>query len=91
MSGKVGGAVGGESCPNRNGGPSNINVELLSLTGDLISSVLTSATGSYSFTNIIPGLCSVVSCPTNGQLFLTYLRTLPSENLIGSFLNIFIA
>ncbi|KAG5567843.1 hypothetical protein RHGRI_003128 [Rhododendron griersonianum] len=55
VSGKVGGAVGGESCPNRNGGPSNINVELLSLTGDLISSVLTSATGSYSFTNIIPG------------------------------------
>ncbi|XP_058187876.1 uncharacterized protein LOC131304587 isoform X3 [Rhododendron vialii] len=55
VSGNVGGAVGGESCRNRNGGPSNVNIELLYSTGDLISSVLTSATGSYSFTNIIPG------------------------------------
>lgn len=80
MSGKVGGAVGGGSCPNKNGGPSNVKVELLSSTGDLVSSVLTSSTGSYSFTNIIPGLCSVGSYPINGQLFLTYLRTLPSKN-----------
>ncbi|KAH7862687.1 hypothetical protein Vadar_008104 [Vaccinium darrowii] len=55
VSGKVGGAVGGGSCPNKNGGPSNVKVELLSSTGDLVSSVLTSSTGSYSFTNIIPG------------------------------------
>ncbi|PSS14739.1 Nodal modulator 1 like [Actinidia chinensis var. chinensis] len=55
VSGRVVGAVGGESCPNKNGGPSNVNVELLSPTGDLVSSVLTSPTGSYLFTNIIPG------------------------------------
>lgn len=54
ISGSVVGAVGGESCSLKNGGPSNVNVELLSPTGDLISSVLTSA-GSYSFTNIVPG------------------------------------
>ena len=56
MYGRVVGAVGGESCPNKNGGPSNVNVELLSPTGDLVSSVLTSPTGSYLFTNIIPGM-----------------------------------
>ncbi|KAK3034632.1 hypothetical protein RJ639_033587, partial [Escallonia herrerae] len=55
ISGKVVGAVGGESCSHKTGGPSNVNVELLSRTGDLVSSVLTSPTGSYSFTNIIPG------------------------------------
>ncbi|KAL6978261.1 hypothetical protein U1Q18_019929 [Sarracenia purpurea var. burkii] len=55
ISGRVVGAVGGESCSTKNGGPSNVNVELLSLTDDLVSSVLTSSTGSYSFTNIIPG------------------------------------
>ncbi|KAK2968332.1 hypothetical protein RJ640_021721 [Escallonia rubra] len=55
ISGKVVGAVGGESCSHKTGGPSNVNVELLSPTGDLVSSVLTSPTGSYSFTNIIPG------------------------------------
>ncbi|CAL5364711.1 unnamed protein product [Camellia sinensis] len=55
VSGRVVGSVGGESCSNKNGGPSNVNVELLSPTGDLVTSVLTSPTGSYSFTNIIPG------------------------------------
>ncbi|KAI7993915.1 Acetyl-CoA carboxylase 1 [Camellia lanceoleosa] len=55
VSGKVVGSVGGESCSNKNGGPSNVNVELLSPTSDLVTSVLTSPTGSYSFTNIIPG------------------------------------
>lgn len=49
------GAVGGESCSIKNGGPSNVNVELLSLSGDLVSSVSTSSSGSYLFTNIIPG------------------------------------
>ncbi|KAE9598205.1 hypothetical protein Lal_00003964 [Lupinus albus] len=55
ISGKVVGAVGGGSCSVKNGGPSNIKVELLSPAGDLLSSVLTSQSGSYLFTNIIPG------------------------------------
>ncbi|XP_027924979.1 nodal modulator 1 [Vigna unguiculata] len=55
ISGRVVGAVGGESCSIKNGGPSNVNVELLSLSGDLVSSVSTSSSGSYLFTNIIPG------------------------------------
>ncbi|XP_058008575.1 uncharacterized protein LOC110645700 isoform X2 [Hevea brasiliensis] len=55
LSGKVVGAVGGESCSVKNGGPSNVNVELLSPSDDLISFVVTSSTGSYLFTNIIPG------------------------------------
>ncbi|KAG4913760.1 hypothetical protein AAZX31_19G204100 [Glycine max] len=55
ISGRVVGAVGGESCSVKNGGPSNVKVELLSLSGDLVSSVLTSSSGSYLFTNIIPG------------------------------------
>jgi len=49
------GAVGGESCSIKNGGPSNVKVELLSLSGDLVSSVSTSSSGSYLFTNVIPG------------------------------------
>ncbi|WCJ22340.1 Carbohydrate-binding-like fold [Euphorbia peplus] len=55
LSGRVVGAVGGESCSDKSGGPSNVNVELLSASDDIISSVKTSATGSYLFTNIIPG------------------------------------
>lgn len=55
ISGRVMGAVGGESCSLKDGGPSNVKVELLSLSDDLISSVFTSSVGSYSFTNIIPG------------------------------------
>ncbi|EXB28568.1 hypothetical protein L484_009727 [Morus notabilis] len=55
ISGRVVGAVGGESCPLKEGGPSNVNVELLTPAGDLVSSVLTSSDGSYLFTNIIPG------------------------------------
>jgi hypothetical protein len=56
--------MGGESCALKNGGPSNVKVELLSLNGDLISSVLTSSVGSYLFTNILPGtkVCLVLSC-----------------------------
>lgn len=49
------GGVGGESCPIKEGGPSNVKVELLSPSGDLVSSVQTSSGGSYLFTNIIPG------------------------------------
>ena len=49
------GAAGGESCSVKNGGPSNVKVELLSPSGDLVSSVLTSSSGSYLFTNVIPG------------------------------------
>lgn len=55
LSGRVVGAVGGESCLDKDGGPSNVNIELLSHSGDLISSVLTSSEGSYLFKNIIPG------------------------------------
>ncbi|KAI4349753.1 hypothetical protein L6164_010313 [Bauhinia variegata] len=55
ISGRVMGAVGGESCSVKNGGPSNIRVELLSPAGDIVSFVLTSSSGSYLFTNIIPG------------------------------------
>ncbi|KAL2934972.1 Nodal modulator 3 [Bienertia sinuspersici] len=55
LSGRVLGAVGGQSCRLKKGGPSNVAVELLSLTDDLISSVLTSTTGDYSFKNVIPG------------------------------------
>ncbi|KAI5442508.1 hypothetical protein KIW84_011529 [Lathyrus oleraceus] len=55
ISGRVVGAAGGESCSVKNGGPSNVEVELLSPSGDLVSSVLTSSSGSYLFTNVIPG------------------------------------
>ncbi|XP_034210549.1 nodal modulator 1 isoform X2 [Prunus dulcis] len=55
ISGRIVGAVGGGSCSVKNGGPSNIEVELLSDTGDVVSSVPTSAGGNYLFKNIIPG------------------------------------
>ncbi|KAJ4850945.1 hypothetical protein Tsubulata_030371 [Turnera subulata] len=55
LSGRVLGAVGGESCSAKNGGPSNVNAELLTTTDEIISTVVTSSTGSYLFTNIIPG------------------------------------
>ncbi|KAK3194298.1 hypothetical protein Dsin_025608 [Dipteronia sinensis] len=55
LSGKIVGAVGGESCSVKNEGPANVNVELLSRSGDLISYVVTSYGGSYLFKNIIPG------------------------------------
>ncbi|WJX79873.1 hypothetical protein P8452_62950 [Trifolium repens] len=55
ISGKVVGAAGGESCSVKNGGPSNVKVELFSPSGDLVSSVLTSSSGSYLFTNVNPG------------------------------------
>nr|CAD1833216.1 unnamed protein product [Ananas comosus var. bracteatus] len=55
ISGKVVGAVGGESCSLKDRGPSGVKVELLSPSDDVIASVLTSARGDYSFTNILPG------------------------------------
>lgn len=48
--------VGGESCSLKDGGPSNVNVELLSPTGDVVSSALSTPRGTYSFTNAIPGM-----------------------------------
>lgn len=60
LSGRLIGAVGGESCPIKDGGPSGVKVELLSISDDLIASSLTSAIGGYSFTNIIPGLTSLL-------------------------------
>ncbi|XP_013589411.1 nodal modulator 1-like [Brassica napus] len=59
LSGKVLGAVGGESCTIKNVGPSDVNVELLSSDGDPIASILTSLDGSYLFKNIIPGKYSI--------------------------------
>ncbi|XP_072975145.1 uncharacterized protein [Typha angustifolia] len=55
ISGKVIGAVGGGSCPSKDKGPSGVKVELLSPSDESIASVLTSTTGNYSFTNIVPG------------------------------------
>ncbi|KAL0457667.1 UNVERIFIED_CONTAM: Nodal modulator 1 [Sesamum latifolium] len=55
LSGRVVGAVSGDSCSHKNGGPANVNVKLLSPSGDVASSVSTTSTGSYSFKNIIPG------------------------------------
>ncbi|XP_052184978.1 uncharacterized protein LOC127796711 [Diospyros lotus] len=55
VSGRVVGSVGGDTCSNKNGGPSNVNVKLSSVTDDLISSVLTSRSGSYLFKNVTPG------------------------------------
>ncbi|XP_076883578.1 uncharacterized protein LOC143532402 [Bidens hawaiensis] len=55
ISGKVVGAVGGPSCSSKNGGPSNVKVDLLDSNGNIVSSAKTSVSGSYSFTNIIPG------------------------------------
>uniref|UniRef100_A0A164YXW9 Carbohydrate-binding-like fold protein n=1 Tax=Daucus carota subsp. sativus TaxID=79200 RepID=A0A164YXW9_DAUCS len=56
VSGRVVGAVGGESCSHKTGGPSSVTVELLHHpSGAVASSVLTSTDGSYSFSNIIPG------------------------------------
>lgn len=50
------GAVSGDSCSRKDGGPSNVNVDLISHHGDVVSSVPTTSTGSYSFNNIVPGL-----------------------------------
>ncbi|XWS31841.1 hypothetical protein CRYUN_Cryun23aG0110800 [Craigia yunnanensis] len=55
LSGKVVGAVGGQSCSLKNAGPANVHVDLLSPHGDLISSELTMSNGRYLFKNIIPG------------------------------------
>ncbi|KAG9457834.1 hypothetical protein H6P81_002342 [Aristolochia fimbriata] len=55
ISGRVMGAVGGESCSLKDGGPLDVKVELFSPTNDVIASTLTSSAGDYSFTNIIPG------------------------------------
>ena len=51
---KVVGPVGGKSCSKR-GGPSGVKVELLTDSDELVASALTSSSGEYSFTNIIPG------------------------------------
>lgn len=56
VSGRVLGAVGGNSCPFKAGGPSNVKIELVSMSDDVIASSFTSETGHYSFTNVIPGI-----------------------------------
>ncbi|KAL6576944.1 hypothetical protein OROMI_011220 [Orobanche minor] len=55
LSGRVVGAVSGGSCPHISGGPTSVNVKLSSPSGNVVSSVSTTSTGSYSFQNIIPG------------------------------------
>ncbi|KAK6118534.1 hypothetical protein DH2020_047724 [Rehmannia glutinosa] len=55
LSGRVVGAASGGSCSRKSGGPSNVNVELSSPNGNVVSSVSTTSTGNYSFKNIIPG------------------------------------
>lgn len=50
------GIIGGDSCTMKGGGPSGVKVDLLSSFGDIVSSVLTSKGGIYSFTSIAPGL-----------------------------------
>ncbi|XP_042053548.1 nodal modulator 1-like [Salvia splendens] len=61
LSGKIAGAVSGDSCSHKGGGPSNVKVELISQSGDVVSSVTTTSTGSYSFNNIIPGKYKIVA------------------------------
>ncbi|PKA65074.1 hypothetical protein AXF42_Ash019086 [Apostasia shenzhenica] len=53
--GRVLGAVGGDSCPLKDGGPSNVKVELVSHSNEVIASASTSETGHYTFWNVIPG------------------------------------
>ncbi|KAI4319166.1 hypothetical protein MLD38_032798 [Melastoma candidum] len=55
ISGRVVGAVAGESCPVKNGGPSGVNVELMSLNGECVASVTTSSGGHYMFPDVVPG------------------------------------
>lgn len=55
ISGKVLGAIGGESCLAKTGGPSEVKVDLLTPSDDIIASAFTSSVGQYSFSNIIPG------------------------------------
>lgn len=61
LSGRVVGAVSGDSCLRKDNGPSNVNVELISHSGDVVSSVSTTSTGSYSFNNITPGKYKIVA------------------------------
>ncbi|RAL42059.1 hypothetical protein DM860_011842 [Cuscuta australis] len=55
VSGRIVGGVGGDSCTQKYGGPPNVKVELLSPGDGVISSVLTTSSGTYSFTNVVPG------------------------------------
>lgn len=61
ISGRVLGAVGAESCPEINGGPANVKVELISTNNDLSNAVFTSQGGSYRFTNITSGKYKLVA------------------------------
>ncbi|XP_078443187.1 carbohydrate-binding-like fold [Wolffia australiana] len=56
ISGKVTGTVGGESCAAKNKGPRDVKIELFSSSDEPVSSVMTSETGTYAFSNIIPGV-----------------------------------
>lgn len=74
ITGRVKGAVGGKSCSKKDGGPSDVKVQLLSPSDDVIASAFTSTTGDYSFVNIAPGsVCqlftSLFACRHNVLLF----------------------
>lgn len=60
ISGKVLGAVGGESCSLKGAGPSGVKIELLSPSEGVISSVMTTSSGEYSFINVIPGIGALI-------------------------------
>lgn len=62
MSGKVLGAVGGQSCSLKGGGPSGVKIELLSPSEGVTSSVMTTSSGQYSFINVIPGIGAPILC-----------------------------
>ena len=77
ISGKVVGPVGGKSCSKR-GGPSGVKVELLTDSDELVASALTSSSGEYSFTNIIPGfflLCFIFNKQCSVHfLYICYIQ-----------------
>lgn len=55
ISGRVVGAVGGDTCSLKHGGPSQVQVDLLSTTGTDVSSAFTDSLGTYLFHNVVPG------------------------------------
>lgn len=78
LSGRVKGAVGGESCSMKDGGPSDVKVDLLSLSDESIASSLTSESGLYSFTNILPGKYKLGASHPNLEM---EVRGTPEVNL----------
>lgn len=75
LTGRIVGAVSGDSCSHKDGGPSNVKVGLVTPSGDVVASVSTTSTGSYSFNNIIPGLITTpVSLHCNLVCKLSHIK-----------------